>query len=280
MDPLRKSPKYPGRNRVMSRDDARDVLWQQRLALPQKFPCTQPYIISAIGLPSMLDAKSGPMPVEMQGRCRKCAGCMRHRRTLWVARAVDEISVSSRTWFGTLTVAPEWRYRIECLAEMRLREGNEQIRSLAPAEQFQYLADFLGKEATRWLKRLRKKAKLRYLLVFEAHKDGFPHIHLLLHEGSEALRKADLEAQWRYGFSNWRLVDQRDTRPAWYVSKYLTKSSLTRVRASQLYGQRHKVAVTTERLTKAVTAASEAKRAKARLSSEEAKATRREPIAG
>lgn len=247
MDTL-KTARYPGRDRVMSRESARDILWRRSLDLPQAHPCEQPYIVYGIGLPSQFEAPQGPLPVEIPGRCRKCSNCMTHRRNLWVARAVDEIDISSRTWFGTLTVNPEHRFRLECLAEQRLRMGNEYLRDLTPPEQYRYLADFLGKEATRWLKRLRKKAALRYLLVFEAHKDGFPHIHLLLHEQGANLSKRDLEHHWSYGFSNWRLVDKGDTKPAWYVSKYLVKDARTRVRASQHYGQATKVAFKTEAL--------------------------------
>lgn len=247
-DPL-KPRSYPGRHRVVTRQQAGDILFDQlRVDRYDRFPCSSPFIVEGIGLPSFKDPDQGPLPYKSAHRCRKCAGCLRHRRNLWVARAVAEISASNRTWFGTLTVEPHMRFKLECEAETRLRAGGEYLRDLTPPEQFQYLANHLGKEVTRWLKRLRKKSKLRYLLVFEAHKDGFPHVHLLLHETGEAIRKRDLEAQWNYGFSNWRLVEKGDTKPAWYVSKYLVKDALTRIRASQNYGQATLVASLTEQL--------------------------------
>lgn len=242
--------KYPGRQIVLSRDDARDVLYRRRLSEngpADRFACINPYLIEGIGLPSMLDADRGRLPVQLQSRCRQCEPCFAHRRRLWTARAVDEISVSNRTWFGTLTVEPHRRFQLEVEAETRLRVCNETLSDLTPSERYRTIANHLGKEVTRWLKRLRKTGSFRYLLVFEAHKDGYPHCHILLHETAQPLRKKDLEAQWKYGFSNWRLVNS-DRRAAVYVCKYLNKSSLTRVRGSQHYGQATKVAVLTERL--------------------------------
>ncbi len=251
------SQKYPGRDRVFHRDDVRDILWRRSVQAPPADPCERPIPIFAIGLPGMLEADRSPLPVEIEARCRKCDGCLRHRRRLWTARAVDEIDISQRTWFGTLTVAPEHRLRILWEAERKhLRRGGESLSSLSHAETFRLAADELGKEVTRWLKRLRKSGPLRYLLVFEAHKDGFPHVHLLIHEQEYMHRKAALEAQWRIGFSHWRLVE-REPSAAIYVCKYLAKDALARVRASQSYGQRHKVAVAAERLQEATRCASE-----------------------
>lgn len=240
--------RYPGRDRVLSRDDARDYLWRQSLEAGTVHPCEAPVIIHGIGLPSFLDPGGKPLPVEMQARCRKCAECLAHRRRLWTARAVDEISVSERTWFGTLTVAPEHRLRIQWSAEQkRLRCGGESLSSLTAPDQYRYLANELGKEVTKYLKRLRKNGPLRYFAVFEAHKDGFPHVHLLIHEQQYMHRKRDLQDQWRIGFSHFKLTD-REPAAAVYVAKYLAKDALTRVRASQSYGQRHKVALYAERL--------------------------------
>lgn len=244
-----KHRKYPGRDRVMSRDDARDYLWRQSFAKKERHPCSSPYVIHAIGLPSMFEANHQKLPLEMHARCRKCEQCLAHRRRLWTARAVDEIKASSRTWFGTLTVRPVDRVRIQYLAErLKLRASGEAFSSLDPADQYRMLSTELGKSVTKWLKLVRKTASFRYLLVFEAHKDGFPHMHILVHEQGTPLRKADLEAKWRLGFSHWRLVGE-DTRASVYVCKYLAKDALTRVRASQSYGQQHRVQRLTEQLT-------------------------------
>ena len=182
-----------------------------------------------------------PLPVTMQARCRRCGNCLQHRRNLWTARARDEIRGSSRTWFGTLTVNPEHRMRLYALAVRSTYDRrSEAWTDLSATDQFQAIAKSLSRDVTLWLKRVRKISgvPLRYLLVTEAHKDGFPHLHILLHEPTDAkVRKAMLESQWRSGFSHWRLVDANDERAALYVCKYLAKDALTRVRASSRYGR-------------------------------------------
>lgn len=255
-DPLRKAQRrYPGRQRVLSREDARDYLYRRDI-VGQSHDCSDPVPVAGIGLPGFLD-QGKPLPVEFSARCRKCPECLAHRRRLWTARAVDEIQISQRTWFGTLTVAPHMRFQVECIAETSLRVGGEYLSDLSDTERFAYLASHLGMQVTRFLKRVRKTIPgLRYLLVFEKHKDGWPHVHLLLHESLTPVRKAVLESQWRLGFSHWRLVD-REAKAATYVCKYLAKDALTRVRASQNYGQSHKVRVIAER---AKTASSELKK--------------------
>lgn len=242
-DPLRKGRKYPGRDRVVHRDDARDYLYNGQMRATRRDECSQPYEVHAIGLPGLLEA-SGPLPVVFAARCRKCPECLAHRRRLWTARAVDEIWASNRTWFGTLTVRPEERLRIAWTGERAMRQrgwSEEDLTARPPGQTFTHLCNLLGKEVTKWLKRVRKNAgPLRYLLVFEAHKDGFPHCHILLHETATPVRKIDLERQWKHGFSHWRLVE-RDEKAAVYACKYLSKDAQARLRASQSYGQTHLV---------------------------------------
>ena len=173
--------------------------------------------------------------------CRKCEECLKHKRRLWTARAIAETRNALRTWFGTLTVSPERRFQAMMLAERKaLNRRCERLDDLTSIERTKAIAAELAPEVTRWLKRVRfvSKAPLRYLLVVEAHADGFPHFHLLLHETSLAqVSKRTLEDQWTYGFSSWRLVPVGDMRQVTYVCKYLTKSAQTRVRASRHYGQ-------------------------------------------
>lgn len=247
---LDKPAKYPGRKRVLSRDAARDYLFQREVVEHGKDPlaCSSPVVIPAIGLPSQFEANQSALTLDLETRCRKCPECLMHRRRLWTARAVAEISASSRTWFGTLTVRPEERFRLDMLAEAKhLRAGGESRSSLTGPELFQMRASVLNLEATRFLKRVRSAAKgpLRYLLVCEAHKSGDPHLHLLVHERGVPITKRELEHQWRYGFSHWRLVGT-DPAAAVYVCKYLAKDALTRVRASQRYGQSGNAAWITE----------------------------------
>ena len=88
---------------------------------------------------------------------------------------------------------------------------------------------------TKMFKRLRKDGyNFRYLYVLEAHKDGYPHVHMLVHEVSAQIPKRALGAQWPYGFSSFKLVD--DPRAASYITKYLVKDMRSKIRASQKYG--------------------------------------------
>lgn len=252
--------RYPGRDRVIARDSARDALYRQSLDVwnsPRPTDCLNPHEIHAIGLPDPhVQRGQGPLPVMLQARCRKCGPCLDHRRRLWTARAIDELRASTRTWFGTLTVAPEHRFRLRLLADRKCQSRRaEGLSELTAAEQFAAVAAECLSEAQRWLKRVRKQARvpLRYLLVVEAHKSGDPHLHILLHEPGGPVRKQVLEDQWRTGFSHWRLVE--GDGPAVYACKYLTKSILTRVRASRRYGQPAAIAqVLTERLKAATRA--------------------------
>lgn len=173
-------------------------------------------------------------------RCRECSRCLEHRRRLWTARAIAEVRMAKRTWFGTLTVAPDHRFRAKMIADaISLKRRCEPLSSQSTPEQFRAIAEVLLAEVTRWIKRVRKVTgcRFRYLLVTEAHEDGFPHFHLLLHEVVNSTTKKVLESQWKLGFSHWRLTE--DQKSAGYVCKYLAKNALTRVRASQRYGQPH-----------------------------------------
>lgn len=205
--------------------------------------------------------------VDILCPCRQCEVCLRNRRALWSARARDEARAAARTWFGTLTLTPEWQYRALCVSSERRRAAGADPSELTPGQEFADRCAVIGDELTKWLKRLRKRCveewefqglpsggdTLRYLLVAEEHKSGDPHWHLLVHEQSvlkpirsDWLTKApreivegkpkpsQVDARWGLGFSHWELVDlDRVT----YVTKYLSKSLLARVRASKRYGE-------------------------------------------
>lgn len=253
--------RYPGRNRVMGRDTALELRARQLFeADTRKHKCMSPYIVAGLGLASPSLAlkrwwdgdSNAPVPVEIASRCRKCAACLAHRRRLWATRARDELRAASRSWFATLTVRPEIRFMAALEAATRAEAaGHGDWRRISAETKFEYLVQVLGEEVTRYWKRLRKSAgvPLRYLLVAEAHKDGFPHFHMLIHEEALPTTKRALESAWRYGFSQFRLVDGNDPRSAWYVSKYLAKDARTRVRASRRYGRPDSMVRTlTERL--------------------------------
>lgn len=220
-----------------------------RVALAQGYSpagdCLSPVAISLKGAPDPLRVglmleKDQPAIANYDVRCRGCENCLRHRARLWSARACAEIACAPRTWFGTLTLRPESRVRYLYRADLDVsRRRCEPWASLDATEQYRKLVEVISPEVTRFLKRVRKAsaARLRYLLVSEAHKDGFPHFHMLVHEVSGNVTKRQMEASWRDGFSQWRLLPVGDNAAAFYVSKYLSKSALTRVRASQRYGQ-------------------------------------------
>ena len=154
--------------------------------------------------------------------CRKCPTCLRNRSRLWAARAKIETMRATRTWMVTLTINPEHRFRFSLIAGSR-----DYIKSYS----------VISKEVTKMLKRLRKSGhKFRYLCIAEAHKDGYPHIHMLVHEGFKAIPKREIQKQWPYGFTTVKLVDS-SPRAARYVTKYMAKDMNTRVRASQKYGK-------------------------------------------
>lgn len=202
----------------------------------------------------LIGEKSPPRvrTVYVRVRCRKCPECLRHKRRLWTARAISEVRLSKRTWFGTLTVAPEYRFWAKAKAEKRTEQFRaERWSDLLPSERTKAIAGQLQPEVTKWLKRLRKntKARLRYLLVVEPHKDEYPHFHLLLHEQDQPVSKRALEASWNLGFSSWRLVPEGEVRQVGYVCKYLTKDAQTRLRASRQYGRPDSGRITEAMLT-------------------------------
>lgn len=178
-----------------------------------------------------------PCTVEIFAKCRRCKPCLRARSQEWTYRAKVELRAAARTWFGTMTLRPSEHWLASCRWETA--KAGRTWAELSPAEQFQAEHSIVCQDITRWLKRVRKEsgARLRYLLVSEAHKSGLPHYHILVHEVSplEQVGERTLRRQWKLGHSKFNLVE--GTAAAGYVSKYLTKDASARVRASVRYGQ-------------------------------------------
>lgn len=175
-------------------------------------------------------------------RCRVCRSCARARSRYWAHRAVRELAAADRTWFCTFTVKPEERVRLTYAAQLAASRSCVRWAELDREGRFRRIVKELGVETTLFLKRVRKNtgAVLRYILVAEMHKDGFPHLHALLHEWKEngedpKATKRKVQSAWRLGFSQVKLCGH-DPRAAWYVCKYVSKDASTRVRASQHYG--------------------------------------------
>lgn len=192
------------------------------------------------------------LTVELATRCRRCGWCLRRRASKWRLSALTEIDQAyGRSWFGTLTFSPDWQFRVRATASRAAASKGEDLERIEPQARFRYLANAGGALCTKWLKRVRKesKATLRYMLVVEAHKSGDPHWHVLIHEvkPGEPVRELTLRTQWSHGFSKFNLV--KDSRAAAYVTKYLSKSLMARVRASVRYGKtRPLVIVATQRV--------------------------------
>jgi len=183
-------------------------------------------VYDLIETPSPLTMITAPQFMSIVVRCRKCPECILHRRAMWTARALCEFKATpERTWFITLTYHPDARMRL--MYEAKKKYGNTDFKSLAAAS---------GIRVTKFLKRIRKntKAKIRYMVVHEEHRDGFPHVHMLVHEQSRHVSKRELSREWPFGFSVIKLADQSR---AVYVCKYINKVSAARVRASHHYGR-------------------------------------------
>jgi len=166
------------------------------------------------------DIRGLPLAIYLQLRCRKCDACKRAKRNSWSYRAKYEVANSTRNWFVTLTLGHFFRANIPM--ENRLIE--------------------MQKLVTKYFKRLRKNtgAKFRYLCVFELHKDGTPHAHLLLHDTDERLRHKTITNTWLAGFSQAKLIELDTAQKAvYYVVKYLVKDNQTRIRSSLHYGLIH-----------------------------------------
>lgn len=178
--------------------------------------------------------------IDIQARCRKCPGCLQARAAYWRLAAINEMARAQRTWFGTLTLSPDIRFMVLSRARRRLAAQSIDFDTMSEEDRFAELVRETNPSITRYWKRVRKESGslMRYLLVSEAHKDGMPHWHCLVHEveGSEPVKKRTLDEQWKGGFSKFKLVAQGENQPAFYVAKYLAKEARTRVRASLGYG--------------------------------------------
>lgn len=197
-------------------------------------------------MPIKMDKRQdGPqgVSIEVTARCRKCSECLRYRAREWANRAHSEIRASHRTWFGTLTLSPEQHHRFLSMARVRLSKGAVDYDALNPHERFVEVEREIYREVQLMLKRLRKAGhQFRSLFVCETHKTGKPHYHCLLHEVGQPIRHKQLASAWAFGFTNWKLVDTTGKGVAWYVCKYLSKSTLVQIRASLRYGQSPKTA--------------------------------------
>jgi hypothetical protein len=191
-----------------------------------------------------------PAYTDLWVRCRKCDNCMGARAMHWKDRIVYEIHQASRTWFGTLTLAPDVQFRmlLEARRKYDIESGidatsetrNKSFDQLSVDQQFERQCRLYYREVQKFFKRIRKKnpAVFKYVVVFEKHTEklsGFPHAHFLLHERSGVIRHRELAGEWSLGLTNFKLVE--DDGGASYVTKYLWKEACSKIRASTDYGR-------------------------------------------
>lgn len=213
--------------------------------------CTDPFWTTYVGRPRDGSANEPvkyftftggkmTMYLDIGTRCRKCKECLQGRYLQWRYRVREETRLAARSWFGTLTMAPDAQYRMLSLARHQAHTSHVTWESLPADEQFRRVANTSLKEVTKYIKRVRKEAGVpfRYIVVTERHKSGDPHFHMLVHETElRPVRHKTLSSQWHEGFEKWKLVPFEDLKAADYVAKYLAKSALTRIRASLQYGR-------------------------------------------
>lgn len=183
----------------------------------------------------------GSGTIFMEVPCRQCEKCRKFRANHWEHRCVSEINRAPRTWFGDFTMSPHGHVvagaRIE-RGDPKTKKPRRPFKDYNQLEVYNFRCNDFASEITKYFKRLRKRGhKLRYCYLFEPHESGLPHCHFLIHEVDEAapIRKRELQAEWFWGFSSFKLVDNA-RGGAKYVTKYLHKTSLSRIRASLHYG--------------------------------------------
>jgi len=138
--------------------------------------------------------------------CRKCEGCAKWKIYTWKKRIARELSISPKTWFVTLTFSS--------------------TPSLA------YLKTTLSK----YLKRVRKKTDFRYFAVVEkGTKHSRLHYHVLIHcYPTKPIPYRLLKNSYNSGFFHAKIVNSLDASS--YISKYITKQPIARIRCSKHYG--------------------------------------------
>lgn len=189
---------------------------QERKVPSAKYRCLSPSKVRWVALDSYMSV-----------RCRRCSGCMRMRQYSWMARAAHEQAFAKSTWFTTFTFRPSERVAVH-----RAASSARELSTYSPTQR---LVSAAGVYVSGYMKALRKRGfAFRYVCVPELHRDGFPHFHGLIHDQRGDLHWDALTDSWSAGFSVVKIV--RDANALRYVTKYLSKERIGRVRASLHYG--------------------------------------------
>lgn len=236
--------------------------------------CSQPFMDWSKGRPEMFIFPGRLKGVLLRAtfRCRRCKWCRAMRTAEWGHRAVREYERAAATWIGCLELDP-----FEHAAVDLIRDQSWTDRDGVFAARVRVMSKYV----TRWLDKVRIQRRrdlgrapdFSYLLVAEEHDGkrlqglaaaspnagaltGYPHFHLLLHEG--AVGELIPEAEWyttakgivraddksalrlAWPFRGWTRFEKLDADEAWrcrYVCKYLGKQAQPfRIRASLGYG--------------------------------------------
>ncbi len=232
--------------------------------------CLEPIAISYEGRPGTRSGErrppsytpvddGKPIFIDMMVSCRtKCPACLKKRAYRWALSINKELAFALRSWMVTLTCKPEYLVwaKLETLSRF---QGDLDIKD--PDVQFRKLCSVIGEDLTLYLKRLRKRlvAKagregrnerptFRYCAVFEKHKSGEPHIHVVVHShiGTVPILWEDLVRdqtllnqvvgeRWPHGFVEAHIIKGNHSKSGYYLAKYLSKEAAARVRASRSY---------------------------------------------
>lgn len=230
--------------------DGRTYHWS--LSARSKRPCIRPEFVHRITgatYPSdvaMTNAEPRRLgAVYVFGRCRKCDNCRLFKREQWIARTIIEAKrTPGRIWFGTINSDANHRRYIDDVAACEAGRDKKLFSGLTNEEKFPYRAIVLKREASKYVKRLRKgygakgRCGFRFLCVVEPHKDFHAHAHILYFETSNApLTERLFRARWRgRGMAQTTLVNGAAAVAA-YVSKYITKDFGGTIHASLNYGR-------------------------------------------
>lgn len=105
-----------------------------------------------------------------------------------------------------------------------------------------------SKDFNRFIQKLRRlhcDTQIAYLRTIESHKDGYPHIHVLLQHPSAVIRVSNSKyfdrtlyqkwkGLWSHGLSDFQ-APRRKEDSIKYILKYITKSSTTKTIWKKLY---------------------------------------------
>lgn len=154
--------------------------------------------------------------------CRYCRSCRRWRVREWTRRSLIEGSRAKRTWFSTLTFRPYSRNWLRKEADGSRSEMDVAYCLISA-----------------YIKRVRalSGAPLKYISSVEPHKDGSPHLHLLIFQTStKPVCWEDMAKSWHHG---WVYAKLANPSLMIYACKYLTKQlqARRRIRVSRPFGK-------------------------------------------